>query len=306
MSVSQKSQLAGAGLALLATIIWSANFIIARAVIHSIPPFSLSFFRWLCAAIVILPFSFRKIYEERTALIQNWKYLFWTALWGITLFNTFIYIGGHYTTATNLALIGSTSSPIISIILARIFLKEQIGWLKFFGMLLCITGVLILLSRGEWHNLVNFHFGAGDKWILLGAACFAVYNIFTRKKPTAISGISFLTIIFSLGSVLLIPFYIWDVAHAAPVKWSANLVYIILFLGIGSSVIAYLLWNEAIHRLGAGLTAIFGSLLPIFSSIEAAVILNESFTWVHAIGMFVVFGGILLANLKLLKVTGNS
>lgn len=296
--------MAGAGLALLATIIWSANFIIARAVIHSIPPFSLSFFRWLCAAIVILPFSFKKIREEWNVLLQNRKYLFWTALWGITLFNTFIYIGGHYTTAINLALIGSTSSPVISIILARIFLKEQIGWLKFFGMLLCIAGVLFLLSQGKWHNLVNFHFGAGDKWILLGAACFAVYNILTRKKPAAISGISFLTIVFSLGALLLIPFYAWDVAYASPVKWSANLLYILLFLGVGSSVIAYLLWNEAIHRLGAGLTAIFGSLLPIFSTIEAAIILDESFTWVHAAGMLVVFSGILLANWKLFRKPG--
>ena len=301
MSTSGKSQLAGVGLALAATIIWSGNFIIARAVIHTVPPFSLSFFRWLCAALAILPFSFRKIYEERQVLCQHRKYLFWTALSGITLFNTFIYIGGHYTTAINLALIGTTSSPIIAIILARVFLKEPVGWLKSAGVLVCISGVLFFLSGGKWENLANFHFGTGDKWVLLAAACFAIYNVFTRRKPAAISGMSFLSVIFSLGTVLLLPFYIWDIVYAFPVKWSADFVYIILFLGIGSSVVAYLMWNEAIRRLGAGRTAIFGNLLPIFSSIEAALILRESFTWVHVGGMLLVFTGILLANWKLFR-----
>ena len=301
MNISGRSQLAGVGLALAATIIWSGNFIIARAVIHTAPPFSLSFFRWLCASLAILPFSFRKIYEERQLLLQHRKYLFWTAFWGIALFNTFIYIGGHYTTAINLALIGTTSSPVIAIILARIFLKEPVGWLKSVGILICISGVLFLLSGGTWNNLTNFHFSTGDQWVLLAAACFAIYNIFTRKKPAAISGISFLSVIFAVGTVLLLPFYIWDIMYAFPVKWSADVVYIILFLGIGSSVVAYLMWNEAIRRLGAGRTAIFGNLLPIFSSIEAALILQESFTGVHTGGMLLVFAGILLANWRLFR-----
>ncbi|MFT3948977.1 MAG: DMT family transporter [Agriterribacter sp.] len=299
MSTSGKSQLTGAGLALLAVMIWSGNFIIARAVIHDISPFSLAFYRWLCAAVFMLPFAAGKVYEERAIIISSWKYLFWTALSGITLFNTFVYIGGHYTTAINLALIGTTSSPIIAIILARIFLKEEIGLLKFAGAALCITGVLFLLSRGDWRNLVNFHFGTGDKWVILGATCFAAYNILTRKKPTGISANSFLAVIFCVGTILLIPFYIWDVKHEPRVQWNASLVYIILFLGIGSSVISYLLWNSAIERLGAGRTAIFGNLLIIFSSIEATLILHEAFTWVHVVGMLLVFSGILLANWKM-------
>jgi drug/metabolite transporter (DMT)-like permease len=299
--MNAENQYTGALLALLAVIIWSGNFVVARATIHDISPFSLSFFRWLSATVCILPFAIKNIKQDWKAIKHSMHYLFWVSFAGITLFNTFIYIGGHYTTAINLALIGTTSSPIIAIILARIFLKEQVGWLKLIGVLLCITGVLFLLSRGEWRNLVNFHFSVGDKWVIVGATCFALYNVLTRKKPAAISGISFLGVIFSLGTMLLIPFYVWDVAYAPPIHWSTKLVYIILFLGIGSSVISYLLWNNAIQRLGAGRTAIFGNLLPIFSSIEAALILHESFTWVHFAGMILVFAGILLANFSLFR-----
>lgn len=299
--MNPQNQYYGALLAFLAVIIWSGNFVVARAIIHEISPFSLSFFRWVTAVVCILPFAIKNIRQEWSVIKQSKHYLFWVAFTGITLFNTFVYIGGHYTTAINLALIGTTSSPIIAIILAKFFLKEQVGWLKFAGVILCLAGVLFFLSRGEWKNLVNFHFSAGDKWVIIGATCFAIYNILTRKKPAAISAISFLGIIFTLGTILLIPFYVWDLAYAPPVNWSANLVYIILFLGIGSSVIAYLLWNNAIQRLGAGRTAIFGNLLPIFSSIEAALILNEAFTWVHIAGMILVFAGILLANFNLFR-----
>src|ERR1700730_8778211 len=117
---------AGIGLAVLATLIWSGNFIVARGVYKQIPPFSLAFFRWLCASIIIIPFAYKKFKEERKLFIQNLGYFFWTALWGMTLFNSFIYIAGHYSTAINLALIGTTSSPIFAILLAAIFLKEKI------------------------------------------------------------------------------------------------------------------------------------------------------------------------------------
>ena len=212
------------------------------------------------------------------------------------MFNTFVYIAAHHTTAINLALIGTTTAPVIAIILARIFLKEKIGWKKMAGLVLCIIGVIILLSKGDFQNLVTFHFTAGDGWILLGAFCFAVYNTLVRKKPTGISAINYLFIIFSFGAVLLFPFYVWETFHIQPVQWDINLLLIILYLGLGTSVICYLCWNIAIGKLGAGRTALFGNLIPVFSSIEATLILKEKFTNIHIVSMLFVFTGIIIAN----------
>jgi drug/metabolite transporter (DMT)-like permease len=50
--------------------------------------------------------------------------------------------------------------------------------------------------------------------------------------------------------------------------------------------------------LGAGRTALFGNLIPLFSSMEAVWLLNESFSWLQIISGLIVIGGILLANLK--------
>ena len=299
---SRKNIYIGIGLAVLAVIIWSGNFIVARGVIKQIPPLSLAFYRWLIASLIIMPFAMRSFKAEWTVVKQSWRYLFWVSLTGIALFNTFIYIGAHYTTAINLALIGTTSSPIIAIILARIFLKEKIGVLKMAGLVLCISGVIFLLSQGDLQNLLFFRFTAGDGWVLLAALCFAVYNTLVRKKPAGISPVNYLFIAFSFGTLLLFPFYIWETFHVAQVRWNINLLLIILYLGLGASVICYLCWNIAIGKLGAGRTALFGNLLPVFSSVEATLILNEQFTQIHIASMLLVFTGIVIANWR---VAGN-
>jgi len=300
-SQHQRQTLTGIGLAVLATIIWSGNFIIARGMYKQVPPVSLAFYRWLCASIIILPFALKQFKIEWPVVKRSWHYFFWASLTGVSLFNTLVYIGGHYTSAINLALIGTTSSPIFSVIFARIFLKEKIGWFKVLGMILCISGILFLLSKGNILNLLSFRFTKGDSWVLLAAFSFAVYNTMVKKKPASVSPINFLFVVFSFGTILLAPFYFWEISNTAPIVWNIKLLLAILYIGIGASVICFFIWNIAIHKLGAGRTALFGNLIPVFSSLEAVIILNERFTWIHAVGMIIVFTGILLANLKTLQ-----
>jgi drug/metabolite transporter (DMT)-like permease len=301
MSSARRNTYIGIGLAVLAAIIWSGNFIAARGVVKQIPPVSLAFYRWLTAAVIIFPFAVKQFRSEWKLVKRSWHYLFWASLTGITLFNTFVYIGAHYTSAINLALIGTTTSPVIAIVLANIFLKEKIDRLKIAGMVLCISGVIFLLSRGDIRNLLTFHFTQGDGWILLAAFSFAVYNTLVRKKPSGISPVNYLFVIFSFGTLLLLPVYLWELAHTSPVQWNRDLFYIILYLGLGASVISFLFWNIAISKLGAGRTALFGNLIPVFSSAEAALLLGEQFTWVHLLSMLLVFAGILLANWRIFR-----
>ncbi len=299
--MTDKNILKGVGLAILAVIIWSGNFIVARAVYKDIPPVSLSFFRWATATLILLPFAIKVFRKEWAVVRKHLHYFFWLSLTGISLFNTFVYVGGHYSSAINLALIGTTSSPVMSIILARIFLKEKIGWLKIGGVLICIAGILFLLSKGDFRNLVNFRFSEGDAWILLAALSFAVYNILVRKKPIEVSPLNFLFTSFVFGTLLLLPFFIWEMQYTEPVKWTPSLAGIILYLGLGPSIISFFVWNKSIRWLGAGRTALFGNLIPVFSSLEGVLILDEQFTFEHIISMVLVFAGVLIANSSLFR-----
>lgn len=298
MTISKKELYIGIGLAILATIIWSGNFIVARGVIKQIPPVGLAFYRWATASLIMLPLAWNRFRAEKTIILQHKSYFFWTALTGVSLFNTFVYIAGHHSPAINLALIGTTTSPVFAIILAAIFLKERIRPLRVLGLLLCLSGIVWLLSQGSWERLKAFHFSAGDGWILLGALSFAIYNILVRRKPAGVHPLNFLFTVFVIGTLIIFPFYLIELIHANPVDWSTNLVLIILYLGAGASVLAFLCWNMAIARLGAARTALFGNLIPVFSILEAVLILDEQITMVHVLSGALVIAGVVIANLK--------
>ncbi len=288
-------------LAVAATIIWSGNFIVARAVMHTIPPITLAFYRWATAVIILTPIAWKHIKPAWQIEKENKAYFFWTGLTGVSLFNTFVYIAGHSSTAINLALIGTTSSPIMSVILAYIFLKEPISWRRLTGMLLCVAGILFLLSKGSIQNLLHLQFNKGDAWVLLGALSFAIYNIFTRKRPAAISALGFLFFVFLIGAVLLFPAFLVEAANASPVQWNVQILSVILYLGLGTSVIAFLFWNRSIKELGAGRTALFGNLIPIFSTMEAVVILGEKISYIHVASFVLIISGLAIDNSRLLK-----
>ncbi|RYY15910.1 MAG: DMT family transporter [Chitinophagaceae bacterium] len=285
-------------LAVTATIVWSGNFIVARGVIKQIPPVSLAFYRWLMGSIFILPIGYKKFRQEIPLIRKHWKYLLWVAFTGITLYNTFLYVAGHYTPAINLALIATTTSPIMAIALAAIFLKEKISLLRLAGLSICIVGILLLLSQGNLDRLLGFHFSTGDWWLLAGALCFAVYNVLVKQKPVTISATSFLVAIFWAGTAMLLPAYLWEKNNNPPVVFDAKLLGIIVYLGLGACVISYLCWNAAIAKLGSGRTALFGNLIPIFSTLEAVLILDERIMGIHLISGALVITGLVLANIS--------
>ena len=288
----------GIALAVLATIIWSGNFVVARAIIHEIPPIALAFFRWLTASVIILPIAWKELRQEWPLLKTHFPYFLLTAFLGISLFNTLVYIAGHYSPAINLALIGTTSSPIIAIMLARIILKEKIPLLRIAGLSLCIAGILYLLSKGSFQNLLGFHFSQGDIWVLLGATAFSFYTILVRKKPAGITPRVYLLVIFSLGTLLLLPPYLWERSQYPPIQWTNNLLAVILYLGLGTSVIAFLCWNAAITWIGAARTSLFGNLIPVFASLEAIWFLHEKISTIHLVSGLLVITGLVIANLS--------
>ncbi|MEI8075157.1 MAG: DMT family transporter [Bacteroidota bacterium] len=300
MSVSQlrKDHILGICLAVLATMVWAGNFVISKGVNQLIGPISLAFFRWLLATLIITPIAWSSYKREKQYIKENIKYLFWVSLSGIALFNTCIYVSGHFTSAINMALIGTTSSPIFATIFAIVFLKEKISLGRVIGLIICIIGILILLSKGSFEKLLALHFGVGDLWILAAGFCFAVYSVLVRKKPATISSLHFLMLIFSMGALMLFPFFLIESWYLPKPQFTAPLIGSILYLGFGTSVLAFLCWNIALQKLGTSRTVLFGNLTPIFSTLEAVLILGEKISSIHLLSGLLVIIGLVIANLQ--------
>src|SRR5687768_15285053 len=95
-STRLKQTQSGILLALLAVVIWSGNFIVAKSVTGQIPPIALNFFRWFVAAVIIAPFAIRYFKNEIPVIRKSGAFLFWISLTGVSLFNTFVYIGAYH------------------------------------------------------------------------------------------------------------------------------------------------------------------------------------------------------------------
>lgn len=144
----------GYGSALLATIIWSGNFVVARALATLIPPWQCNFWRWLVALAVLLPFAWRHLKRDWPGIRRHWLYLSLMAVLGVTLMNTLIYKAGQTTESLNMALLVPTA-PIVILLFSRIIYGEPITPRRLAGMLVVLAGVIILVSRGDWQRLAG-------------------------------------------------------------------------------------------------------------------------------------------------------
>ena len=284
----------GAALAITSSVIWSGNFIVSRYAIHLAGPTSLAFMRWTIATICMFPFAYKNFKNEISIFKQNKAYFFWMGLIGFAIYNSLIYTAGHYTTAINMALFGSTVHPIVAALLAAYFVNEKLHWKNITGIILGLIGTLYLLTKGQLSNIIHFEIGAGDLWMIGAGLCFGTYNVFVRKKPQGISNNSFLLVLFAIGALILLPVALFEMNYVQPVVYNTQLLWIVLYIGIGNSTISYLIWNNAIQKIGAGKAALFGTLIPFLSSIEAVLFLGETFSTAQVISGLIIITGIVI------------
>ncbi|WP_290919785.1 DMT family transporter [Halodesulfovibrio sp.] len=291
----QIARYGGVLFALMATVIWSGNFIVARGLSGEIAPVTLAFCRWTTAMLVLLPFAAVGMYRQRKELVASVTHLVPTAFLGVTVFNTLIYIAGHKTTALNLSLI-AIFSPVFIIALAHVFLHDRVTLPRLCGVVLSVCGVVLLTTRGNLGVLLELQFNEGDLLMLFATLIFAVYTVLVRRKPVTLLPTAYLGANFVLGWIMLVPWVLWEWTYAPPTMPAPHVLGSIVYIGVGASLMAYLFWNYAIASIGPAKSAIVYYSLPLFCGIEAWLILGEAITWVHAVSGVLIVCGIFIAN----------
>ena len=281
--------------ALLATFVWSFNFIAGRGLADAMPPCTLALFRWLVAFVAVLPFALPELRREWRHFAEHWRYYFLTGLVGVAFFNTAIYIAGHQVAALNMSLIFS-SSPVFTIIMSRIFFGEPIPRSRVAGIIAALCGILLLLARGDLRALASLSFQAMDILVLSGALAFSLYALLVRKKPAGGGQLSNFAVIFGIGVLILLPFSVWEMAAGKQIHVSSNLVVGILYMGLGASLFSFWFWSKAIGLIGPARAAVVYYTLPLFCAVEAVLMLGEPILWVHYVGGALIIGGLLLAT----------
>ena len=281
----------------LATLFWAGNFNLGRAISEDVPPIGLSFWRWIVAFVLLLPFAFRPMEQQWPALKRHIGIVLLLSLFGVAAFNSLVYLAVQTTSAINVALIQSTS-PILIIIISTVFWSAKASAQQWFGVLLSLAGVGVILIRGDVTILANLGFNPGDLWMLTAASCWAIYTALLRKLPSELEGLPFLGFSMLFGTMMIFPFYLVETLNGRPMPVTAISLSGIAYVSIFASLLAFLFWNNAASRIGANHTGQFLHLIPVFAIIIATFVLNETLESFHFIGMLLVAIGLLLANIS--------
>ena len=287
-------------LAVLAVFFWSFNVIIAAVLVDKLTPWQISFFRWAIASVLILPFTLKPIIQNFRIVIRHKSLILWSAFWGITISNTCVYYAGQTVSPVTLSLIGATG-PLFLLFWAWLIKHQTLTKVQIIGLSVTLIGVLWVILFGRTDKLGDIGWRIGDLWMLGTAVTFGFYSFLAAQKPKELPQFSFLSLCLCLGCLLTIPMFIYD-CFSNPLSFHTNLtteiILILLFLGIFSSFLAYLCWNRALEKSDIFKVGLTYYLMPVFSALEAWVILDEKIYALQMVGASIILLGIFLSNDK--------
>ena len=283
---------------LITTLFWSGNFIVGKAAsFYEIPPFTLNFYRWLFAWLILAPFTFKEIIEKKRYILDNIKLITVLGITSITFFNSIVYYSLNFTHVISGVLMISVI-PVMIIFFSWVFKIEKTNIYQITGVIFSLFGVVAIITKAELNILLDLDFNKGDLWMVVAMFSWAIYSVLLKKKKHKLSQISLLEMIITMGLIFLFPIYFIEMKmgyHAILNKpFVLTLAYVVLF----PSLISFLFWIKGIALIGANRSGIFLHLMPIFSALMAIIIFKEKFMFFHFMGALLILIGILLSNKK--------
>ena len=285
-------------LLVLTTLFWSGNFIVGKAAsTFEIPPFSLNFYRWLFAGLLLLPFTLKEILNKKNYILENFGFFIILGITSITIFNSTVYYSLYYMQVISGVLMISTI-PVWIMFISSILGIEKTNKFQIFGVFLSLLGVLFIITKSDIEVIKNLAFNRGDLIMAIGMFAWALYSALLKKKTHQISQIALLEVVIITGLVFLIPIYILEMNLGNKIvigkPFILTLSYVVLFPGLA----AFFFWIKGIAIIGANRAGVFLHLMPVFGSIMAIIFFDEKFMIYHLLGAIFIIAGITLSNKK--------
>ena len=285
-------------LLVLTTIFWSGNFIVGKAAtIYDIPPFSLNFFRWLFAGIILLPFTFKEIFLKKNYIKANIGLFIILGITSITVFNSIVYYSLYFTQVITGVLMISTI-PVWIILISSLLKIEKTNIYQIFGILLSLIGVVAIITKSDLEVIKGLEFNKGDLSIIVAMFSWAIFSTLLKKKKLKVSQITLLQVFIIFGLIFLTPIYIIELLLGNYIildkPFFLTLAYVVIFPGL----LSFLFWIKGISVIGANRSGIFLHLMPIFGSVFAIIIFKEKIMFYHLIGAIFIIFGIRISNIK--------
>jgi drug/metabolite transporter (DMT)-like permease len=284
---------------LLPPLLWAGNAVVGRMVQGMVPPVMMNFVRWLVAFAVLLPLA-GWVLRPGSPLWAAWRRFAVLGLLGVGLYNALQYLALKSSTPINVTLVGA-SMPVWMLAIGWLFFKVSVSTRQVLGAVLSIAGVLVVLSRGEWRELLGLRLVAGDLLMIVATIVWSFYSWLLTLPGDAQelradwSAFLMAQVVFGLAWSGVFAGGEWLVSDAR-IQWSWPLAAALVYVGVGPAIIALRCWGAGVQRVGPSIAAFFSNLTPLFAALLSLAFLGELPHLYHAAAFALIVGGIILSS----------
>lgn len=283
-------------------LLWSGNAVVGRVVAPLVSPMTLNLLRWAIAFVLLLPLA-GAVLRPGSGLWPQWRRFALLSLFSIGGYNALLYLALNTSSAINVTLVGA-STPIWMLIIGQLFFKMRVTRRQLLGALLSLSGVVLVLGRGDWQVITHLRLVPGDLYVLLASIAWAYYSWLLahptpESAPIRANWAHFLLaqIVFGLGWSALFSAGEWALTPAH-IDWSWPLAAALAFIAVGPAIIAYASWGAGVARTGPAVAGFFINLTPLFTALLSSAFLGESPQAYHALAFVLIVSGIVLSSRK--------
>ena len=263
-----------------AALMWAGNAIVGKILVQSSSPVLLNTIRWGVTALILLPFAWR-VFGSTSPLWQSSKRFALLSLLGVGSYNVLLYLALKSSTPINVTLIGA-SMPIWAIVIGALFYKEQPNIKQIIGAVISLIGDLLMV-------LATILWGAYS-WMLSHPK-----ESTERTWPWSY----FLLAQVGFGFCWSLGFAVteWQLEYSY-FTWSWPTVFMIIYVIIGPSLIAYRCWGLGVSGAGATVATFFTNLIPLFTAILSTLLLQKPPELFQGVAFALILAGIYLSIQK--------
>ncbi|GGI16775.1 DMT family transporter [Oxalicibacterium faecigallinarum] len=283
----------------LAPIMWAGNAIVGRAVHEMVPPILLNCLRWSLAMLILLPFG-HHLFTRTSPMWGAWRRFALLGLLGVGLYNALQYLALKTSSPINVTLVAA-SMPVWMLLIGSWFFGATISRRQMLGAILSIGGVLLVLSRGDWHFLLSLRLVPGDLLMIAAAIIWSFYSwlLTLPKDPPALRAdwVAFLLAQVTFGVIWSGLFAgIEQLTDVQAIRWSGPLIAALAFVAIGPAIVALRCWGLGVQRVGPTIAGFFSNLTPLFAALMSLAFLGEAPHLYHGVAFLLIVGGIVVSS----------
>ena len=278
----------------LASLCWSGNHLMGRAIAGHVPPLTITTLRWLLAAAILVPFAWPHLKRDWPRIRAHVGVLAYLSLLGGALFGALQFVGLQLTTALNVSVMNSLGPVFIAAASAAMF-RDRLTGGQFAGIVVSLIGVLAIISKLDPALLSDFSFNIGDIIVFLNMVLWAVYSASLRWRPK-IHPLSFMFMFALISGVVMFPTSVWEYSTGFVLRPTLLTFSAIAFVTVFSTIVAFVSWARGVELIGPNRAGVFLHLIPIYSALLTGALLGEPLRFYHVAGFALILFGVWCAS----------